>query len=340
MQLSENNLNISDESYDPIHDIIDFLIHNDNVPFKSQQIGENHLKKAEKRTIAHNLFQKSPSSFLEKYGKYLKLEHLTYFENCKQEQNQYELNYHIANLKLQLNESKNKAIVKNRRFEALSRMIDDGSYFSETEMMHRNPLLYEQLVGKYMSENEKVARDDIDLENITLLNVLLEGIDRKNVKTLLNKQKCREVKESNNTILKKKQRNKKTLKWGEFDDKSESSSESDEVEYMEEEVTPITATERELFKEEFVQEMYRCFLAGEDEDFDYKTVDENSDYDCIIVRGRDEEENYFDSESPDQISTKSEEDKPKQNLTINDSEDELDVYMKHLNQHPSLSNST
>lgn len=336
MQPNENSPSISDESYDPIHDIIDFLIHNENVPFKSQQIGEDRLKKEEKRTIAFNSFQKSPSSFLEKYGRYLKLEHLAYFENCKQEQNQYELNYHIANLKLHLNDNKNKAIVKNRRFEALSRMLEEGSYFSETEMMHRNPLLYEQLVGQYMSENEKIARDDIDLDKITLLNVLLEGIDRKNVKSLRDKQKSSEVMESKNDDPRIKEKTKKPPKWGEFDDHSESSQENDD---MEEEVTPISAPERELLREEFVQEMYRSFLAGEDEDFDYKTIDENSDYDCIVVRGRDEEENYFDSESPDQISTKSEENKTKNNSN-NESEDELDIYMKHLNQHPSVCNST
>lgn len=44
--------------------------------------------------------------------------------------------------------------------------------------------------------------------------------------------------------------------------------------------------------------MYQSFLDGKDEFFDYGTVDDNAEYDSLDTLGRDEEENYFDSEEP------------------------------------------
>lgn len=57
--------------------------------------------------------------------------------------------------------------IKNRRFDALKKMVTEGTYFSEEEMRKRNPLLYEQLVGQYLSEEEKRMREEIDTSNIT-----------------------------------------------------------------------------------------------------------------------------------------------------------------------------
>lgn len=49
--------------------------------------------------------------------------------------------------------------IKNRRFEALKKLITEGSYFSEEEMRKRNPLLYEQLIGQFLTEEEKHDRE-------------------------------------------------------------------------------------------------------------------------------------------------------------------------------------
>lgn len=37
-------------------------------------------------------------------------------------------------------------------------------------------------------------------------------------------------------------------------------------------------------------------MRGEEEEFDYSVVDINDEYDDLIIRERDEEEQYFDSE--------------------------------------------
>lgn len=64
--------------------------------------------------------------------------------------------------------------IKNRRFEALKKMVEEGSYFTETEMRNRNPLLYEELVGKYLTPEERKERlNNIDTANITYVLFIL-----------------------------------------------------------------------------------------------------------------------------------------------------------------------
>ena len=53
------------------------------------------------------------------------------------------------------------------------------------------------------------------------------------------------------------------------------------------------------------------------------TVDDNEDYDNVELRNQDEEERYFDSESPETID-------PNKTAKEDESEDELDAYMKTL----------
>lgn len=60
-------------------------------------------------------------------------------------------------------------------------------------------------------------------------------------------------------------------------------------------------------------ELWQIFLAerfiqGEDEDFDYATVDDNEDYD--VVARRDAEDAWFDDEEPGWVESASEADKP------------------------------
>lgn len=58
--------------------------------------------------------------------------------------------------------------MKNRRYDALQKMLANGSsYFSEDEMRQRNPALYEHLVGQYLTEEERKERETPDLENIS-----------------------------------------------------------------------------------------------------------------------------------------------------------------------------
>ncbi|XP_076766558.1 coiled-coil domain-containing protein 97-like [Xylocopa sonorina] len=300
--------------------------------FKSQQKDDPDLTYDEKLTIARNIFQKSHCLFLSKFGHYMKKEHLKYFEKIKEED--YEVAYHFNRLQRYFNSSTRQTDVRNRRYQALKSLIEEGEYFSESEMMKRNPLLYEHLVGQYMTEKQKKIRDSIDTENITFVNLLMENIERDNLKK---KQKLQEEEEQNvveendsdesevdNTCT-PKQNEEKDVHWGKI------SSLRDDIQHKNETVKSscsISRAEQQILKQEFVTNMYQNFLDGKDADFDYSTVDDNEAYDNIDIRTQDEEEKYFDSESPETIATT-------EVANENETEDELDIYMKSLKEQDS-----
>ena len=51
-----------------------------------------------------------------------------------------------------------------------------------------------------------------------------------------------------------------------------------------------------MLHEEFLSVMQDKFIRGEEQEFDYSTVDANTEYDDLKIRERDEEEQYFDSD--------------------------------------------
>ena len=59
-----------------------------------------------------------------------------------------------------------------------------------------------------------------------------------------------------------------------------------------------TEQERLMLHEEFLSAMQDKFMRGEEEEFDYSTVDTNNEYDDLKMRERDEEEQYFDGDDP------------------------------------------
>jgi len=65
--------------------------------------------------------------------------------------------------------------------------------------------------------------------------------------------------------------------------------------------------------------LYYIFLL-----FVFSTVDDNEAYDNVELRNQDEEEKYFDSESPETVLPCNE------CNDQNESEDELDIYMRSL----------
>ncbi|NWV00332.1 CCD97 protein, partial [Upupa epops] len=56
--------------------------------------------------------------------------------------------------------------------------------------------------------------------------------------------------------------------------------------------------ERAMLYHEFTSCMFQRFLDGEDGNFDYSQIDENSDLDNLDIVSRDAEERYFDEEEP------------------------------------------
>lgn len=236
--------------------------------FKSQQNNEPELTKEEKEKIANDLLEINHVKFLTKFGKYLDSNLLNYFID----NNNYELSYYIKRLNRYFDDKTREIDIKNRRYEALKELIEKGEYFSEVEMMRRNPLLYENLVGKYMTEQEKKTRDNLDTKNITFVNLLLEKIDRDGIKNLRKYQEeaeddvCEEN-DSDNDSDSDENDMKKNNKWGEMSgdvDKHEKDKTRESV------FVEIDDEEQHMLRQEFTTHMYQSFLDGKDQDFDYR----------------------------------------------------------------------
>lgn len=335
------------------------IIESKDVFYKSQQVSEQELNDGEKFDILQELFNRSRSIFLSRYGKYLKQEHLLLFETT-QDTDDYEVQHYLDEIKFRL--ANHESLVKNRRFMALQRMIEDSEYFSEVEMMRREPSLYHQLVGQYLTEEEARERDFEECPGDSLVNILLQGIDNDDgnrkreteddfeenpEQTKKSKRKIdTEIEEfdtdddDDEQMADEEERSPDTeepfskTQWGNFDtvndnsclDFPSSSSTSAVNSRKKQQISFILAPEKQLLQDEFKGIMFANFLSGNDKDFDYTAIDEDSQYDDECMRSRDLEDKYFDSEEP-QIG-----ELDKKEITSNgfEEDDELDVYMRAL----------
>ncbi|KAI5711155.1 hypothetical protein M8J75_014631 [Diaphorina citri] len=177
------------------NEILDHISTNTEAHFKSQQIGDPELTVTEKRTIAENILNKGVGLFLSRFGQYLSYEQLEFFQDSPEE-DQYIVTHYLQLCRKQ-NSKLNEKLVRNRRFEAMNQLIKEGSYFSESEMKSRNPLLYEHLIGQYLTPEEREDMDRVDTSNITFVNLLLKQIDKDNEESFKKEQLKSEHMDSN-----------------------------------------------------------------------------------------------------------------------------------------------
>ncbi|XP_060531888.1 coiled-coil domain-containing protein 97 [Cylas formicarius] len=305
-----------------IDNIIRTLVANEEVVFKSQQRGEAEPSESEKTDIALRCYENSKLNFLIKFGKHLDRNQLSHFDRftAESEPNWEETGIVLAEL---TKKNSRQLEVKNRRYKALQQMIKENAYFSEIEMMKRNPLLYEQLVGQYLTADEKRERDKYVMEKgVTFVKILMEGIERDNAEHWMKLQQQKEDNKMEESESSDEDAELATgnVRWGEFEEDKMAVTKSKKRSPM------VTAQERLLLRQEFVTTMYQNFLDGKDEAFDYSDVDDSAVYDNVEEIEHDAEDRYFDSEEAAEV--------------IGDghqsSEDELDIYMNALNQHPAV----
>lgn len=156
--------------------------------FKHQQLGESDLTKAEKLQIAEKLLNKGDKTFLERFWQYLSPEDLEYFSKSKGD---YEVKFYLQEIKKNSNANFCTNVVKNRRYEAMKKLESDGEYFSEEEMKFRDPYLYEQLIGQFITEEE--AQQMIDKSDLRFSTILLKHMDKLGENELYRKEKEKEV---------------------------------------------------------------------------------------------------------------------------------------------------
>jgi len=256
--------------------LLDKIANSEMAHFKSQQRGEPDLTFAEKRHVAKSILEKGPQHFLARFHKQLDVSDTGYFEQfC----GTYEIDFYLK----EIHKSNSKAAkirVKNRRYEALKRLVNDGKYFSMTEMKERNPLMFEQLVGQYMSEQEKEELTEIDKTDLRFTTILMEHIDRDYENNRRHQQQ-------------------------ELEDAMFEESEDDDDDSYEDsaqrgirKANEISEKEKVILKDEFLSTMYQSFLDGHDAEFNYTSVDDNVDYDSVVTNQQDAEDSYFDAEEP------------------------------------------
>jgi len=206
-----------------------------------------------------------------KYGGLLLEQHLLYFQKI----NDFEVTYRLRELQRHVSEKSREIVRRNRRFECLKELMDEGVYFCEKEMRQRDPLLYEHYIGQYLSTDERAALDQ-QCADILLSDKILHKADVERREQLLQHQREQE----------------------EMVEEEESSDDDDDVQDSTDDTTMVTEKEKRIMHQEFLRVMQLRFLNGEEREFDYSQVDSNVEYDSIEQRCIDEEEKYFDSEDP------------------------------------------
>ncbi|XP_054890931.1 coiled-coil domain-containing protein 97 isoform X1 [Poeciliopsis prolifica] len=247
-------------------------------PVKSQQIGEAELTFGERREELLHQYRSRPLVFLERYHGHLKPEHLPAFAHVSSDPR---AQHYSRLVQTRPAGCTNKTRVRNQRYAALRALQKDGEYFSEEQMRMREPLLYEQYIGQFLTDEEVVERSQEAMLDgaqegqgggpCGLANLLLNSYQERLIQNRLQEEQDRE-------------------------DGAQEEDEDDDDDGVQQRGWEPTAEEKALMREEFISQMHQRFLDGKDKDFNYSEVDDNPDYDNLDIVSRDAEDKYFDED--------------------------------------------
>ena len=230
---------------------------NSNAIIKLQDRDEKDFNE---KQYLDQLFKDNKKKFLERFFQYLTPDDAFLFEVENGDKDKLIIDYYLK--KICESMGKKSAKVKNRRYEALQRLIKQGEYFDDESMKSREPLLYEEMIGKYEQSN---AQSSSSSSGLHLTDFLMKHLENLNHGDRLNQLKSIENEQ--------------------IEEEEEEEEEEEDDENHEEEL-----------RNEFLTIMHRKFLNGEDKNFDYRSIDYNDDYDNIEIESRDLEEKYFDDD--------------------------------------------
>ncbi|KAJ8254294.1 hypothetical protein COCON_G00209060 [Conger conger] len=246
-------------------------------PVKSQQLGDPDLTLEERRQVLLQQYRAKPLVFLERYAAHLRPEHLAAFahlgDDCRAQ-------HYCREVQRRATSRAAHTRVRNKRYAALRALQQEGQYFSEEQMRVREPLLYEQYIGQYLSEEELCQRaaQSMSAGCTGLADLLMNSYQERLLQNTLQQQQDQE-------------------------EEAQEETEEEEEECCEEgggEHWEPSEEEKALLKEEFLTQMHQRFLDGKDKGFNYSEVDENPDYDNLDIVSRDAEERYFDDDDDDE----------------------------------------
>ncbi|KAF7654256.1 hypothetical protein LDENG_00071870 [Lucifuga dentata] len=250
---------------------------------KSQQVGEAEMTVDERRQELLHQYRSRPLVFLERYHAYLKPQHLSAFSHVSSDPR---AQHYSKVVQRRAAGCTDRTRIRNHRYAALRALEKDGQYFSEEQMRMREPLLYEQYIGQYLTDQELLERSqEAMLDGAQggpgegtggLAHLLLNSYQERLIQNRLQEEQEKEEGAQ---------------------EEDEDEEEDDGVKEKECEPTP---EEKALLREEFISQMHQHFLEGKDRDFNYSEVDENPDYDNLDIVSRDAEEKYFDEDDEEE----------------------------------------
>uniref|UniRef100_T2M777 Coiled-coil domain-containing protein 97 n=1 Tax=Hydra vulgaris TaxID=6087 RepID=T2M777_HYDVU len=233
-----------------------------SVIVKSQQKDEPDLCFDDRLVLIKDIYEKSKTNFVLKFGRFLLLEELCMLE----EDNNSELKLCLKNLKCMVD----KTQIKNRRYIYMKDILMKDGFFNDAELQQRNPLLY-----KHYVENYKI-RNISDQQSFS--SFLFEKMDndwynfRCDVESKIYENAEEEEENSDDDL-------------------------NIELKKYIEDGSLVSDKEKSQMQQEFFSFMENRFLSGED-DFDYSNVDLNVMH-CDSIGDQDLEDQYFDAEDPD-----------------------------------------
>lgn len=257
---------------------------NSDAFFRSQQKGESDLTFNEKREIAEEILNRDISLFLQRFYKFLTLEDTKYFEPNR---NLYEVSFYIEEVRKLNDFKKNSIVIKNRRYEAMQRLVLSGEYFSDPEMRHRNPYLYDQMIGQYLTDQERETLEEPP-DSATFSCFLMRSIQKGQEERLRKEQEAYEKAIGDDDTCEEENEEESELESEEDDDYGG-------ICRSRAKKCAISDEEKDILRREFTNIMYESFLSGKDE-YDYRNIDENSEFDNVQQYQTDEEEKYFDDD--------------------------------------------
>uniref|UniRef100_A0A7N8XZU9 Coiled-coil domain containing 97 n=1 Tax=Mastacembelus armatus TaxID=205130 RepID=A0A7N8XZU9_9TELE len=245
-------------------------------PVKSQQIGEAELTPEQRREELLHQYRSRPLVFLERYHACIKPQHLSAFSHVSSDPR---AQHYSKVIQRRATGCTNRTRIRNQRYAALRALQKEGQYFSEEQMRVREPLLYEQYIGQYLTDEEVIFQ--FRSYSTGLAHLLLNSYQERLIQNRLQEEQERE--------------------------EGAQEEDEDEEEGVQLNEWAPTAQEKALLREEFISQMHRRFLDGKDKDFNYSEVDENPEYDNLDIVSRDAEDKYFDEDEEEEDEDEDEE---------------------------------
>ncbi|KAI0979764.1 hypothetical protein GJ496_010292 [Pomphorhynchus laevis] len=237
--------------------------HDEHNRLFNQQRNERDFTYDQLSDRLYRIFYCDGKTFLHKFGDKLTSTELDILKNIKLSNClQSDLDAYISTAKIR--ESKSSVNLKrNRRFVIMKAMDEaNDEYFQLAQMRERNPLLFEQTVGKFKFR----SKDDDLSDNYSCTNGSLTSWMMNHCENIMYAERVQ----------------KEELMETGFDPCEQSDSDD--------------SNNTESNVNEFKRLMREGFLNGNDKDFDYQSVDMNASLDYCCIVDRDMEEAYFDND--------------------------------------------